>query len=156
MVIAILGISSRAAANPSERSTRMFAFGRAYGIVIGLLTALGTPMTFVSSVKWKRALDVPSAKDGARARASQLLPQASQQWPLKKDHGKAEAALLALYGAQIANEDRCVTSDLFDGDEVPPKRPPSSWIDTRDEWRTLRRWPAGVCFRDAITEKVIE
>jgi crossover junction endodeoxyribonuclease RuvC len=84
--------------SPGQGVSSTFAFGRAYGIVIGILVALGTPMTFVSPAKWKRALGVPSVKDGARARASQLLPQASSRWPLKRHDGRAEAALLALYG----------------------------------------------------------
>jgi hypothetical protein len=41
---------------------------------------------------------VPAEKDGARARASQLLPQHAGHWPLKKHDGRAEAALIALYG----------------------------------------------------------
>jgi hypothetical protein len=43
---------------------------------------------------------VPKAKDGARARASQLLPAGVQLWPLVKHDGRAEAALLALYGVR--------------------------------------------------------
>ena len=50
--------------------------------------------------RWKRALHVPKAKDAARARASQLLPEAAHQWRLRKHDGRAEAALLALYGAR--------------------------------------------------------
>jgi crossover junction endodeoxyribonuclease RuvC len=88
----------RAGAMPGQGVSSTFAFGRAYGIVIGVLVALGTPLTFVPANKWKRALGVPSVKDGARARASQLLPQASPRWPLKRHDGRAEAALLALYG----------------------------------------------------------
>lgn len=85
----------------------MFAFGKAYGTLRGVVAALGIPMTVVSPVTWKRALGVPAAKDGARARASQLLPDAAAHWQRVKDHGRAEAALIALYGlrrfAKIAN-----------------------------------------------------
>ena len=49
---------------------------------------------------WKKALTVPAAKDGARARASVLLPEHSHLWRRVKDDGRAEAALIAVYGAQ--------------------------------------------------------
>jgi crossover junction endodeoxyribonuclease RuvC len=86
-------------AMPGQGVSSVFAFGKAFGIVIGVLAALQVPVTFVSAARWKKALGVPAAKDGARARASQLLPGAACNWPLAKDDGKAEAAMIALYGA---------------------------------------------------------
>jgi crossover junction endodeoxyribonuclease RuvC len=77
-----------------------FAFGKGFGVVIGVIAAIGVPMTLVRANKWKNALGVPAAKDGARSRASQLLPQAADQWPRVKDDGRAEASLLALYGVR--------------------------------------------------------
>lgn len=81
-----------------------FASGKGYGIIIGALAALGVPYTFVSSMRWKKALGVPAAKDGARSRASQLLPEAAHQWPLVKHDGRAESALIALYGVRSFND----------------------------------------------------
>lgn len=69
-----------------------------YGIVKGVLAGLGIPITEHAPRTWKKALAVPSEKDGARARASQLLPTATHHWPLKKHDGRAESALIALYG----------------------------------------------------------
>jgi len=85
-------------AMPGQGTSSMFAFGKAYGIVIGVLAASAVPMTFVSPVKWKKAFGVPAAKDGSRSRASQLLPGAAHQWRRIKDHGRAEAALICLWG----------------------------------------------------------
>jgi crossover junction endodeoxyribonuclease RuvC len=87
-------------AMPGQGVSSVFAFGKTYGVILGVLTSRAVPMTLVSPVVWKRALQVPKAKDGARARASQLLPEAASQWALAKQHGRAEAALLALYGAR--------------------------------------------------------
>jgi hypothetical protein len=56
---------------------------------------------------------VPKAKDAARARASQLLPQAAHQWPLKKHDGRAESALIALYGARQLSGSVAVPADVF-------------------------------------------
>lgn len=87
-------------AMPGQGSSSTFAFGKAYGIVIGILAALHISNTFVSPRRWKLALGVPALKDGARARASQLMPSAAYQWPLVKHDGRAEAALIAYWGAK--------------------------------------------------------
>ena len=85
-------------AMPGQGVSSVFSFGKSYGVVIGVLATLGVPMTFVAPQVWKRALQVPAAKDGARARASQLMPAAAAHWPLVKHDGRAEAALIATYG----------------------------------------------------------
>ena len=59
------------------------------------------PLTMVAPLKWKRALGVPADKDGARARASQLLPAHAGLWCRVKDDGRAEAALIAYYGVTV-------------------------------------------------------
>jgi crossover junction endodeoxyribonuclease RuvC len=85
-------------AMPGQGVSSVFAFGKSFGVVIGVLAALGIPYTLVAPVVWKRALSVPVAKDGARARASQLMPAAAHHWTRVRDDGRAEAALLGLYG----------------------------------------------------------
>src|SRR5215472_10243758 len=71
-------------AMPGQGVSSVFAFGKAYGVGIGALAALGVPYTLTPPAVWKRALGVPAAKDGARARASQLMPTAAHRWPLVK------------------------------------------------------------------------
>lgn len=85
-------------ARPGQGVTSTFSLGRSVGIIIGVLATLDIPLTLVSPAAWKRSLTVPKAKDGARSRASQLLPKSAQLWARARDHGRAEAALLALYG----------------------------------------------------------
>jgi len=93
----------RVGTRPGESPVAAFSFGCGYGILRGILAANMIPMTFVTPQKWKKALGVPAAKDGARARASQLLPTASPNWSRAKDDGRAEASLIALYGATYAS-----------------------------------------------------
>jgi crossover junction endodeoxyribonuclease RuvC len=100
-------------AMPGQGVSGVFAFGKTYGILLGVLAARSIPLTPVAPVRWKRALGVPKAKDAARARASQLLPQAAHQWPLKKHDGRAEAALLALYGARELGGSVAVSADVL-------------------------------------------
>ena len=93
----------RVGAMPGQGVSSMFAFGKTYGVLLGVIAAHSIPLTLVAPIVWKRALAVPKAKDGARARASQLLPDAAHQWPRVHHHSRAEAALLALYGARKLN-----------------------------------------------------
>lgn len=86
-------------AMPGNGAVSMFGFGVSYGLVRGVIAANFIPVTLVPPQTWKRVLGVPAAKEGARARASQLLPAFSHLWPLAKHDGRAEAALLAYYGA---------------------------------------------------------
>jgi crossover junction endodeoxyribonuclease RuvC len=86
-------------AMPGQGVSSVFSFGKSFGIVLGVLAALSIPVTLVTPQAWKKALGVPAAKDGARARASQLMPRATDLWARVKDDGRAEAALLAYFGA---------------------------------------------------------
>ena len=87
-------------ARPGQGVTSMFSFGRSTGIAEGVLAGLGVRTTTITPQKWKKALSVPEGKDGARARASALFPWAVAAFARVKDHGRADAALIALFGAR--------------------------------------------------------
>lgn len=87
-------------ARPGEAPNRAFTFGLGYGVLLGILAANFIPLTLVTPNAWKKALRVPASKEGARARASELLPRHAGQWPLAKHDGRAESAMIALYGAR--------------------------------------------------------
>lgn len=91
-------------AMPKQGLASTFATGFGYGLYIGLLVASRIPYTEISPVRWKRDLQVPSDKDAARKRASEILPAASELWQLKRDDGLAEAALIAYWGATRSGE----------------------------------------------------
>lgn len=88
----------QAQAMPGQAAYATGIFFQVYGELRGILIGASVPFTIVHPQTWKRALVVPKEKDGARARASQLLPAAVDSWPLKKHDGRAEAALIALWG----------------------------------------------------------
>ncbi len=90
----------RALAMPKQSSYATGIFFQVYGEVRGILIACSIPFTIVEPHAWKKNLGVPAEKDGARARASQLMPTLAERWPLKKHDGRAESALIALYGAR--------------------------------------------------------
>lgn len=85
-------------AMPGQGVSSMFQMGRGFGQIEGILMSLRIPVTYVTPQKWKKDLSVPKDKDGARMRASQLMPNFAHNWDLKKHDGRAEAALIALWG----------------------------------------------------------
>lgn len=99
-------------AMPEQGVSTTFKIGNNFGLVRGVVAALGYRITPVRPGVWKRRLDIPSPpsdvpknrrsawrKEKARLRASQLMPEGAGAWTLVKHDGRAEAALLAYYGA---------------------------------------------------------
>lgn len=89
---------------PGEGASRAFNFGRGYGQLEGVMAALGIPVKFVSPAVWKRALRVTADKSSSRARAAQLWPGLAGTFARVKDDGRAEAALIGLYGANQSHD----------------------------------------------------
>ena len=85
-------------AMPGQGVSSTFAFGQALGQIEGVLAALGVPVTYVSPTVWKRSMQVTAGKGTSRARAMQLWPRQTAPFVRVKDDGRAEAALIGLYG----------------------------------------------------------
>lgn len=79
-------------------ATSAFTFGMGAGLIRGVLVGLGIGHTLVVPGTWKRDMSLKRDKDIARARACQLWPGAAGRFARVKDDGRAEAALIALYG----------------------------------------------------------
>jgi len=90
----------RAQAMPKQGVSSCFNYGAGYGIYRGIVAAFELPLTLVSPAKWKREMNIGSDKGLARRRASQLFPASAALFSRKKDDGRAEAALIAYFGAQ--------------------------------------------------------
>lgn len=87
-------------AMPGQGVTSSFAFGFGCGCAQMVVAANLIPMTLYAPAVWKKAMGLSSSKDEARRMASMLMPKHAKLWPLKKDDGKAESALLAYLGAK--------------------------------------------------------
>lgn len=85
---------------PRQGVSSSYRYGTAYGILLGVLGALGIPYTTVAPARWKRAVGLGPHKDAARTRALQRWPAAAAQLTRQRDHGRAEALLLAAYGLE--------------------------------------------------------
>lgn len=87
-------------AMPGQGVSSVFAFGKSFGVLIGVAASTFCPIDFVSPAKWKRDMGVTASKDGSRARASMLFPRHSERWARAKDDGRAESVLIATWAAE--------------------------------------------------------
>ena len=86
---------------PGEGAVGAFSFGQGLGRIQGVLAALILPLWMERPQVWKAKTNTPADKKKAVTRAIQLFPTAREAFvgPRggQKD-GRAESALLALYG----------------------------------------------------------
>ena len=87
---------------PGEAPGGAFSFGRARGLIEGILAAEGVPARHLTPATWKRAIGIPPGRDGvkdmARAEACRRWPVAASCFAAKGSDGMAEAALIAVAG----------------------------------------------------------
>lgn len=85
-------------AMPGQGVSSMFKFGQCYGAALATLATLKIPYQTVTPPVWKRTFRlIGEDKDASRARALELFPSAAEHLKRKKDHGRADALLLAEY-----------------------------------------------------------
>jgi len=87
-------------ARPGEGVASSFNFGRSYGSLRATCTANFLKVRECSPRSWKRSMGLAADKEASRQRASAEFPRFAHLWALKKHHGRAEAALIALYGSR--------------------------------------------------------
>jgi crossover junction endodeoxyribonuclease RuvC len=85
---------------PGQGVTSAFTFGQSYGLIRGILTGLTIPWHLVTPQEWKRYFRLGPDKREARLIAARLLPANASSFARVKDDGRAEAALLALFGVK--------------------------------------------------------
>ena len=96
VVVAYVEVAS---ARPGQGTTSMFAFGFVYGSLRQAVVSNCIALEHVTPQVWRKVLRVRKGKDASRMRASELMPKYAELWSRAKDHGRAEAALIAYYGA---------------------------------------------------------
>jgi crossover junction endodeoxyribonuclease RuvC len=94
-----LAIVERVASMPKQGVVSTFKFGASYGAIRGVLAALQIRTRLVAPAVWKKHFRLDSDKEKSRALALRLFPKTPEHFSRKRDHNRAEAALLALYGA---------------------------------------------------------
>jgi crossover junction endodeoxyribonuclease RuvC len=92
-------VVERVGAFPGQGVSSVFAFGKAAGLLDGVLAALEIPVTYVAPQKWQRDVGAREGKDGNRQRAAELFPAYASSFSRAKDDGRADAALMAWWRA---------------------------------------------------------
>ena len=89
----------------SMGATSAFNFGMGFGIWIGICAASMLPYELVHPATWKSKLlaGMARGKDASRVKAMQLFPQIAKDLARKKDHGRADALMLAIYGVKYGS-----------------------------------------------------
>jgi len=91
----------RGQAHPQQGASSGFKFGRGCGAIEATIQLLEIPLTIIEASAWKRKFHLRDGdKEGGRQLAIQLFPASHALFALKMDHGRGEACLIALYGAQ--------------------------------------------------------
>lgn len=88
--------------SPQMGVSSAFAFGEGFGVVKGVLAALQIPLVLVPPAKWKRDMGLNQSKDGSRALAIAKWPRHAGEFKLVKHDGRAEAALIGLWGVTVS------------------------------------------------------
>ena len=89
----------RAQFMPGQGGSSAFNYGTGFGIYLGVLAALEIPYSMVAASVWKKFFHLAGPdKEASRATAIRLVPSLAPDLARKKDHGRAEAILICLYG----------------------------------------------------------
>jgi crossover junction endodeoxyribonuclease RuvC len=97
-------VIERVQAMPRQGASSGFKYGRAVGAIETVIACCEIPLTIVEPTAWKKFHGLHKApgqtatetKEMSRQRALQLFPAAHRLLARRMDHGKAEAALLAM------------------------------------------------------------
>lgn len=83
---------------PGQGVSSMFRFGQQVGAIEMAVAGHGHQLRMVTPAKWKAHFGLSADKGAARSIAIQRFPTVASMFSRAKDDGRAEAALIALYG----------------------------------------------------------
>jgi crossover junction endodeoxyribonuclease RuvC len=87
-------------ARPGQGVSSMFRFGQQLGALEMAAAGHGHQLRYVTPATWKKHFGLSADKGAARSIAMQRFPAQAHLFARVKDDGRAEAALIALYGAE--------------------------------------------------------
>ncbi len=95
-----LAVVEQVGAMRGQGVSSMFRFGQGYGAIQMALAGHKIPTRLVTPSKWKSHFGLSRDKGVSRGLAMQRFPEQAQMFNRVKDDGRAEAALIALYGQE--------------------------------------------------------
>jgi crossover junction endodeoxyribonuclease RuvC len=91
--------ASRTGAPVRAGTTSTFSFGESCGVVRGVLAAFAMSVRYVPPQTWRTKAGLTGqGKDASRGVAARLHPEVADQLTRQKDHGRADAILIARAG----------------------------------------------------------
>ena len=90
----------RVSAMPRQGVSSMFRFGQQFGALEMAAAANKHELHYVTPATWKGYFKLSANKGVARGEAIRRFPAQAHLFSRVKDDGRAEAALIALYGAE--------------------------------------------------------
>jgi len=95
-----VGLVEEVGAMKGQGVSSMFTFGMCFGAILNTIGSCGIQLETVTPAQWKRSTRISAKSDEdvktlARAYATQLFPQHKDIFRVKKNHGMAEACLMA-------------------------------------------------------------
>lgn len=91
------GVVEAATPRPGQGVTSTASYVGSAWLIRGVLAGFGIPTTVVTATVWKRDMKLNQDKELSRKRAIELFPAFATMFARKKDHNRAEAALLAVW-----------------------------------------------------------
>jgi crossover junction endodeoxyribonuclease RuvC len=90
---------------PKQGISSTFKFGAAFGGILGVFAALEIPVRLIMPQTWKRHWKLLGKdKEASRELALRTFASCAPHFSKKRDHNKAESALLAAYGAKLISK----------------------------------------------------
>lgn len=114
-------------ARRNQGVSSMFTFGMCLGAILNSISSHNVPLTLVTPAEWKRSTRIHSASDEevktlARAYATELWPEHKDIFRIKKNHGMAEAGLMARWYFLKGPGRDAATDDVREHLEKEPER----------------------------------
>jgi crossover junction endodeoxyribonuclease RuvC len=86
----------KVASSPQMGVVSAFTFGRGYGFLVGMLTAIQIPFKYITPQQWQKGMKCLTKGDKNVSKAA-----AQRLWPkIKITHNNADSLLIAEYGRQ--------------------------------------------------------
>ncbi len=98
----VLAVVEKVGAAPTDGVVGAFSFGFGTGLIHACLHFHKIPIVPAVPSVWKPSMGLSSDKDESRALATKKFPERRHCFLRKKDHGRAEAALLTRVGISLA------------------------------------------------------
>lgn len=96
----IMAVLEQVASRPGQGVSSTFRFGQGYGAIEMALAAHKIPVRYVTPTQWKKHFGLSKDKGASRGLATQRFPSHTKEFIRVKDDGRAEAALIAMYGQE--------------------------------------------------------